>query len=142
MLGGALCWPALVQGHHTHHTPPQHKPKHIIYCTHKEAGCLIPHTTQTHKHLLVAVQQLIHADAYKDQGYSFKFEMLECVVWMRRCERQAAESRTVIVCVCVCVCIYIYWRCAIVTAGSLILIQLIFKRPLSFPSGPGLVFEF
>ena len=55
----------------------------------------MPHTIQTHKHLLVAVQQLIHTDAYTDQRDSFKFETFECVVWMRRCERQPAESRTV-----------------------------------------------
>jgi hypothetical protein len=58
------------------------------------------HTTQTHKHFLVAVHQLIHTDAHTDQRDSFKFEMFEmfeCVVWMRRCEKQAAESRTVMV---------------------------------------------
>ncbi len=54
----------------------------------------------THKHFLVAVFQLIYTDAHTDQRDSFKFEMFEmfeCVVWMRRCEKQAAESRTVMV---------------------------------------------
>ena len=93
---------------HTHHTPPHHtcgisgwmlKCKHKrldISCKHK-AGCLIPHTTQTHKHLLVAVQQLIHTDAYTDQRDSFKFERFECILWIHSCGRQAAESRTVMV---------------------------------------------